>query len=232
LFAIAPQRLNFITEMKLPIIVSIIAASFAVTSVMAEEVTPTSIPAVSADQASVIEQVFKDVKAAPENAAEIVKKAILSSKADSLMVAQIMRVAMLQAPGQARSIYNAVVAVAPDATGMVNLMLAAMLNGDEVAGEDSTVAKDGDKDPKEELPEVFNDSTDVSVDDYNKNAKVLVPQEVLKKWTDATGGKSVEVKMDDFSYFMNFGAAPPPTSNLPGNQVVIVKPDSGTIPPP
>jgi len=214
--------------MKLPIIAGIIAASFAVTSVMAEEVTPTSIPAVSADQAAVIEQVSKDVKTAPENAAEIVKNAILSSKADSLMVAQIMRAAMLQAPGQARSIYNAVIAVAPDATGMVNLMLAAMLNGDEVAGEDSTVAKDGDKDEEKELPRVFKNTTDLSIDDHNKNAKVLVSREVLKQWTDATGGKHVEVKLDDFFYDINFDSE---TEDFEETQVIIVKPDSPTLPP-
>ena len=206
--------------MKLSIFAGIAAASFAVTSVMAEDVAPLTIPAVTTAQAPVIDQVTKDVKATPENAAEIVKKTILASKADSLLVAQIMRAAMIQSPDQVDAIYVAVVAVAPDASGMVNLMAAAMLNGDEVAAASK-------KKIKKMLAKIFQNTTDLSVDDFNKNNKVLVDKEVLKQWTKATGGQSVEVKLDNFTYYISFGF------NADNHyESVIISRDSSTLPPP
>lgn len=206
--------------MKLPIIAGIIAASFTVTGVMAENAPP-KIPAVTAAQAPIIEQVSKDVKASPEKAAEIVKNAILDSKADPLLVAQIMRAAMLAAPDQVSSIYSMVIAVAPDSMGIVNLMVAAISNGDEVAALSSRAVR-------RLLNKIFRNTTDISVDDDNKNIKVLVSREVLKMWSDATGGKDVEVKLDSFTYFTNFGNN---SDNSKKYQVIIIEKDSPTTPP-
>lgn len=208
--------------MKLPIIAGIIAASFTVTSVMAENVNSSKIPPVTAAQAPIVDQVTKDVKASPEKAAEIVKKAILDSKADPLLVAQIMRAAMLAAPDQVGSIYSMVIAVAPDSMSIVNLMVAAISNGDEVAALNSRAVKDL-------LSKIFQNTTDISVDDDNKNVKVLVSREVLKMWSDATDGKNVEVKLDSFIYFTNFGNN---SDNSQKYKVIIIEKDSNTTPPP
>ncbi len=203
--------------MKFSFLAGIAAASIAASSVMAKEAVPATIPAPTAEQAAIIEQVTQEVKSAPQNAAEIVKNAILKSKADALLVAQIMRAAMLQAPDQAKAIYSMVIAVAPDATGMANLMIAAMLSGDEVAQNGSSI--------KKQLVKFFRNTTDISVDDDNKKLKVLVSRELLQQWV-AEGGNLSEVKLDDFTYFLNFGAG---NEDFRGYQVIFVQRDSSTI---
>lgn len=92
--------------------------------------------------ALLLQQVSQDVTANPKQAGEIVKQAIIESKADSLLVARIVRSAVLAAPQQAHVIRKYALAVAPDAEKEVVAAIAAALMGDQVAGKYADVQSD------------------------------------------------------------------------------------------
>ncbi len=207
--------------MKQTLLASLIGASLAATCVMADEATPQAQAVqLSADHAALIEQVTKDVEAAPEKAAEIVKKAIEDSKADAQLVAQIVKAAILASPDQIHEIYCAALAVAPDSATMTNLMIVAMLNGDEVAA-----GKRLDKKTKilQGIIRRFLNTTDISVDDDNKDNKVLVESELLNAWSKDGTKSSAEVKLDNFTYLINFGRSEFDSNKF---EVIILKKDT------
>ena len=124
---------------------ALIGASIAVTPVFAVEPVSKDALAVQetlAKQSAIVEQVAKDVAASPKKAGEIVKAAILKSKADAVTVAQIVKVAVLAAPEQTEMICKCAFAVAPDAQKEIKLMLAALDKGDQVAGTSTVVPKE------------------------------------------------------------------------------------------
>ncbi len=79
---------------------------------------------VSEDESRVLEIVSKEIAAAPSCACEIVKSAIKSSKADNKTVAAIVGAAVTAAPAQMRLISQCAIAVAPDAAGEIQAVLA------------------------------------------------------------------------------------------------------------
>lgn len=91
---------------------------------------------------ALLKQVSQDVASKPKQAGEIVKQAILNAKADKVLVAQIVQVAVLAAPEQAEVIRKYALAVAPDAEKEVTAMIAAVLMGDQVAGKYADVESD------------------------------------------------------------------------------------------
>lgn len=92
--------------------------------------------------AALLQQVSQDVTANPKQAGEIVKQAIIASKADSVLVARIVRSAVMAAPEQADVIRKYALAVAPDAEKEVLAAIAAVLMGDQVAGKYADVKSD------------------------------------------------------------------------------------------
>ena len=106
--------------------------------------------AAAADQSSVTELVAKEVAAAPGCACEIVKAAIEGSAADSKTVAAIVESASIAAPEQMRLVSQCAVAVAPDALGEVQVVIAKL---DPNLGESGDSSK-GSKDSKAPAGEV------------------------------------------------------------------------------
>jgi hypothetical protein len=80
--------------------------------------------AVAAERASVLEIVAAQINANPGCACEIVKAAIEGANADAVTVAAIVEAASVAAPDQMRLVAQCAVAVAPDALGKVQAMLA------------------------------------------------------------------------------------------------------------
>lgn len=95
---------------------------------------------VAADPSRVLEIVSAQVSAAPACACEIVKGAIEGSSASVATVAAIVQTAATAAPEQMRLIGQCAVAVAPDALGPVQAVLAKL---DPNLGESNTSAKGG-----------------------------------------------------------------------------------------
>jgi len=103
--------------------------------------------AVVADQSKVLQIVATEVAAAPDCACEVVKAAIEGSKASVETVAAIVEAASIAAPEQMRLVSQCAVAVAPDALGAVQAVLAKL---DPNLGESGSSAKDS-KDAKGEV---------------------------------------------------------------------------------
>lgn len=103
---------------------------------------PQQVAQPSDQNAALLQQVSQDVTANPKQAGEIVKQAIIASKADALLVARIVRSAVLAAPEQAEVIRKYALAVAPDAEKEVLAAIAAVLMGDQVAGKYADVQSD------------------------------------------------------------------------------------------
>lgn len=78
-------------------------------------------------------QVTQKISADPSAAAEVVKQAIIQSKADADTVIQIVAAAVTAAPESAESIRKVAVALAPDAASDVKMVISAVLSGDQVA---------------------------------------------------------------------------------------------------
>ena len=98
---------------------------------------------VAAEQSKVLEIVSKQVGAAPNCSCEIVKAAIEASKADAKMVASIVESAATAAPDQMRLISQCAVAVAPDALGEVQAVIAKLDPNSGEGGESAKSAKGG-----------------------------------------------------------------------------------------
>lgn len=96
--------------------------------------------AVSSDKSQVLEVVSKEVAAAPGCACEIVKAAIEASEATAKTVAAIVEAAATAAPEQMRLVSQCAVAVAPDALGDVQAVLA-KLDPNRGEGESAKSAK-------------------------------------------------------------------------------------------
>ena len=94
--------------------------------------------AVAAEQSQVLEIVSAQVAAAPDCACENVKAAIEGSKANAETVAAIVEAAAIAAPEQLRLVSQCAVAVAPDALGEVQAVLAKL---DPNLGESGDSAK-------------------------------------------------------------------------------------------
>lgn len=80
--------------------------------------------AVAAERASVLEIVAAKINANPGCACEIVKAAIEGANADASTVAAIVETAAVAAPDQMRLVAQCAIAVAPDAQGKVQSVLA------------------------------------------------------------------------------------------------------------
>ena len=78
-------------------------------------------------------QVTQKISADPSAAAEVVKQAIIQSKADADTVIQIVAAAVTAAPECADSIRKVAVALAPDVASDVKMVISAVLSGDQVA---------------------------------------------------------------------------------------------------
>ena len=83
--------------------------------------------------ATVLKQVKDKVAAQPTKAAEVVKQTIIQTKADKDFVLQIAKVAVLTAPEQAEPVRKVIIALAPDAEKEVEVVIASVLQGDQVA---------------------------------------------------------------------------------------------------
>lgn len=97
--------------------------------------------AVAAEQSKVLEIVTAEVGAAPDCACEIVKAAIEGSKANVQTVAAIVEAAATAAPEQMRLVSQCAVAVAPDALGAVQAVIAKLDPNLGEAGAGSKSAK-------------------------------------------------------------------------------------------
>lgn len=112
--------------------------------------------AVAAERGSVLEIVTKQINANPGCACEIVKAAIEGANADATLVAAIVEAAATAAPDQMRLVAQCAVAVAPDALGKVQAVLAKL---DPNKGEGKS-AKGG----KDAAPAEAADATDNPLD--------------------------------------------------------------------
>ena len=68
-----------------------------------------------------------------EQAGEVVKQTIIKTKADKDLVLQIVKVAVLAAPEEAEEILKVIAAIAPDAKDEAEVVVASVLQGDQVA---------------------------------------------------------------------------------------------------
>jgi hypothetical protein len=111
--------------------------------------------AVKNDQSKVLEIVSKEVAAAPSCACEVVKSAIEASAAEAKAVAAIVEAAAIAAPEQMRLVSQCAVAVAPDALGEVQAVLAKL---DPNLGEtmESSKSSKGAKTPAGEVANAGN----------------------------------------------------------------------------
>lgn len=100
--------------------------------------------AVTADQSKVLQIVSTEVAAAPDCACEVVKAAIEGSSANVETVAAIVEAASIAAPEQMRLVSQCAVAVAPDALGAVQAVLAKLDPNLGETGPSSKDAKDVD----------------------------------------------------------------------------------------
>ncbi|MBN8457057.1 MAG: hypothetical protein J0M04_04370 [Verrucomicrobia bacterium] len=100
--------------------------------------------AINSDPAAVLQVVEKQVSANPGCACEVVKAAIEGSNADAKLVASIVETAITSAPQHLRLISQCAVAVAPDALGNVQAVVAKL---DPNSGESAPV-KSSAKDAK------------------------------------------------------------------------------------
>ncbi len=99
---------------------------------------------VTAEQSKVLEIVSTQVAAAPNCSCEIVKAAIESSRANAQMVAQIVESAATSAPDQIRLISQCAVAIAPDALGEVQAVVAKLDPNRGEAGKSAKSSKASD----------------------------------------------------------------------------------------
>lgn len=105
---------------------------------------------VSTDKSLVLEITAKEIAAAPGCSCEIVKAAIKASEAESKMVAAIVEAAISAAPDQMRLISQCAIAMAPDAIGDIQAVVAKL---DPNAGDSGTSSKSakGAKVPADEV---------------------------------------------------------------------------------
>ena len=82
---------------------------------------------------AIIKQVSEKVSVQPSTAAEIVKQAILDAKASDELVLQIVKAAVVAAPEQAEAVHKVAAALAPDAEAEIEVVIASVLQGDQVA---------------------------------------------------------------------------------------------------
>jgi len=97
---------------------------------------------VAAEQSKVLEIVSTEIAAAPACACEIVKAAIEGSSASVDTVAAIVEAAAIAAPEQMRLVSQCAVAVAPDALGKVQAILAKLDPNLGESGSSSKSSKD------------------------------------------------------------------------------------------
>jgi hypothetical protein len=103
---------------------------------------------VSTDKSLVLEITAKEIAAAPGCSCEIVKAAIKASEAESKTVAAIVEAAISAAPDQMRLISQCAIAMAPDAIGDIQAVVAKL---DANAGDSGTSSKGGAKVPASEV---------------------------------------------------------------------------------
>jgi len=101
---------------------------------------------------ALIQQVSDQISAKPETAGEVVKQAILQSKAGAELVLQIVKAAVLAAPEQAEVIRKVALALAPDAEKDIEVLIASLLEGDQVAAasDAANAARDQNKNASNE----------------------------------------------------------------------------------
>ncbi len=100
----------------------------------AEPLTKTTKAEVPAKESSpLLTQISKQIEAKPSTAAEVVKQAIITSKADAELVLQIVKAAILAAPEQAEAVRKVALALAPDAQKEIEIVILSVLKGDQVA---------------------------------------------------------------------------------------------------
>lgn len=130
--------------MKKTVFFALCSAAFGLAPLSAEvdclELSLTVKHSVAANPSKVLEIVSAQVSAAPACSCEIVKGAIEGSSASVETVAAIVETAITAAPEQMRLIGQCAVAVAPDALGQVQAVLAML---DPNLGESDTSAKGG-----------------------------------------------------------------------------------------
>ena len=104
--------------------------------------------------------VSQKIKAEPSTAAQVVKQAIIESKADAELVLQIVKSAVLAAPDQADAVAKVALALAPDVQKEVQIVITSVLEGDQVAQAGSDRAnmaadakKNAAKEPEGRAPE-------------------------------------------------------------------------------
>ena len=91
----------------------------------------------AAANTAVIQQVSQQINARPSTAGEVVKEAIIKTKASSELVLQIVKAAVIAAPEQAEDIRKVAVALAPDSEEEIQIVIASVLQGDQVAAENT-----------------------------------------------------------------------------------------------
>lgn len=96
--------------------------------------------AVAAERSSVLEIVTEQINANPGCACEVVKAAIEGAQADPTLVAAIVEAAAVAAPDQMRLVAQCAIAVAPDALGKVQAVVAKL---DPNKGEGGKSSKSG-----------------------------------------------------------------------------------------
>lgn len=85
----------------------------------------------------IVELVSKQVADKPSEAGNIVKQAIIQVKASDALVLQIVKAAVIEAPDQAEAIRKVAITLAPDAEAEIEIVIASVLQGDQVAAENS-----------------------------------------------------------------------------------------------
>jgi len=157
---------------------------------VANETSKAVVVAEVGPHAALLKQVSQDVASAPIQAGEIVKNAIIRSKADIVLVTQIVRVAVSVAPEQAENILKHALAVAPDAKKEVEIIIAAVLQGDEVAALNSDAAnkaRDGKRDASFQPEGVRIEDNVVWLDNFGALREGKLGSNPLNSWTQNTG---------------------------------------------
>ena len=101
---------------------------------------------------ALLAQVSEKITAKPSTAAEVVKQTIIQSKANAELVLQIVKTAVTAAPEQAEAIRKVALALAPDAEKEVEIVIASVLQGDQVAAFEQGAANAGDEPAGDKKP--------------------------------------------------------------------------------
>ena len=205
-----------------PSVLATIALALPATASEASELTQADarVSASAGASTALLNQVSQKINEKPSTAAEVVKQAILQTKASAELVLQIVKVAVLAAPEQAEAIRKVAIALAPDAEKEVEVLIASVLQGDQVAANTDAVnaARDGKQ----------NASNEPEGKERKKNTVWLTNRGAIDD--GVTDANSLPSKVQDTAFSPNVNHNQ--GANVRGGTTVIIRPQPTTPTPP